>query len=87
MEYETPERPISQPGSRAYQEAPQEPPRETQRRQQPPQGRQQGRGQEEYDPTICAACGADISPSVSGYSIRNYGMPLCRECQRKEQRR
>ena len=87
MEYETPERPISQPGSRAYQEAPQEPPRETQRRQQPPQGRQQGRGQEEYNPTICAACGADISPSVSGYSIRNYGMPLCRECQRKEQRR
>ena len=75
MEYETPEKPISQPVSRAYQEVPSEPPRQTYQRQQP---------QSEYDEMHCEACGAEISPSVSGYSIRYYGRPLCWGCQKKQ---
>ena len=85
MDYETPGKPISQPGSRAYQEAPQEPPRQTYQRQQPPPPPEPQ--QDGYDETHCSACGAEIAPSVSDYSIRYYGRPLCRDCQRKEPRR
>jgi len=82
MGYETPERPIDQQ-STAYRDAPQEPPRQIYQRQRqeapsPPQG---------YDETHCSACGTEIEPRVSDYSIRYYGRPLCRDCQRKEPRK
>lgn len=83
MEYEAPGKPIT--GSQAYKEAPQEPPRQTYQRKQPPPPPDQP--QEDYDETHCSACGAEISPSVSDYSIRYYGRPLCRNCQKKEARR
>lgn len=83
MGYEAPGKPIE--GSRAYQEAPQEPPRQTYQRQQPPPPPEQPQGG--YDEMHCSTCGAEISPSVSDYSIRYYGRPLCRDCQRKEPRR
>lgn len=35
------------------------------------------------DPNICTDCGAKISNGVSDFSIGNYGMPLCMNCQRK----
>lgn len=31
----------------------------------------------------CADCGADIADNVHDYSVKRYGRPLCRECQRK----
>lgn len=77
MEYETPERPITE--SQAYQEAPPEPPRQTQQRQQ--------REQEtapDFDPTICTECGAKCSNGVVKYSQEQYGRTLCMECQRKQ---
>lgn len=83
MDYEAPGKPIE--GDRAYQEAPQEPPRQTYQRQQPPTPPEPQQGG--YDETRCSACGAEIAPSVSDYSIRYYGRPLCRNCQRKETRR
>jgi len=91
MEYEAPGKPIT--GTYAYQEAPEEPPREAQRRQQqaaptPASAPAQYVDyQQSYDETCCSACGAEIPPSVSDYSIRYYGRPLCRDCQRKEPRK
>lgn len=49
-------------------------PQETQE-PEPPQG------------ATCAACGVEIPDNVADYSRRNYGRHLCRDCQRKEQRR
>lgn len=85
MEYEAPTKPIT--GGHAYQEAPPEPPRQTYQRQQPPPTEQPEQPQGEYDEMYCSACGAEISPSVSDYSIRYYKRPLCRDCQRKEHRK
>ncbi|MDE7245445.1 MAG: hypothetical protein K2O18_15935 [Oscillospiraceae bacterium] len=83
MEYEAPGKPIT--ASQAYEEVPPEPPRQTYQRQQtpPPSDQQQGG----YDEMHCAACGVEIAPNVSDYSMRYYGRPLCRDCQRKEPRK
>ncbi len=82
MEYEASGRPIE--GGCNYQENPQEPPCQTWQRQQPtPQTEQT----QSYDETRCSVCGAKIPPSVSDYSIRYFGRPLCRDCQRKEPRK
>lgn len=35
------------------------------------------------DPNVCSDCGVKISNGVSDFSISNYGMPLCMNCQRK----
>lgn len=78
MGYESPQRPIDHQGA-AYQDAPQEPPRQTYQRQQPPL--------QDYDETRCSVCGTEIAPSVSDYSIRYYGRPLCRDCQRRAPRK
>lgn len=32
---------------------------------------------------VCADCGCDIPDNVHDYSVKKYGRPLCRECQRK----
>ncbi len=82
MGYEAPGKPIAD--SHVYREAPQEPPRQAYQRQQPPPQPEQPQG---YDETRCSACGSEIPPSVSDYSIRYYGRPLCRGCQRKEPRK
>lgn len=38
--------------------------------------------EEDFDPNICSACGTGISDKVSTFSIRNYGKPLCMNCQK-----
>lgn len=78
MEYETPGQPIAEPESAAYREAPAEPPREAQERQQ-----RAAEAAPDYDPTICADCGAKCSNWVVKYSQQTYGMTLCMACQRK----
>lgn len=78
MEYEVPEKPITQPESRAYEEAPAEHPAETQRRQQ--EARESA---PDYDPTICTECGAKCSNGVVKYSNEQFGRTLCMTCQRK----
>lgn len=78
MEYEAPGKPIT--GSQAYQEAPAEPPRQTSQQQTP----HPEQPQDDYDEMHCSGCGAEIAPNVSDYSVRYYGRPLCRDCQRKE---
>lgn len=78
MEYETPGQPIAEPESAAYREAPAEPPREAQERQQ-----RAAEAAPDYDPTICADCGAKCSNGVVKYSQQTYGMTLCMACQRK----
>lgn len=35
------------------------------------------------DPNVCVDCGKKISNGVSEYSIENYGVPLCMDCQKK----
>ena len=79
MEYETPGKPITQPGNRAYQQAPQEPPRETQQRQQ-----RAAEAAPDFDPTVCSECGAKCSNGVVKYSQEQYGRTLCMNCQRKQ---
>lgn len=79
MEYETPSRPISDMESAAYKEVPQEPPRETQQRQQTVAEKAP-----DYDPTICADCGAKCSNGVVRYSQQEYKRTLCMDCQRKQ---
>ena len=37
-------------------------------------------------PMICADCGAEIKDDVHDYSVKWYGKPLCRDCQRKNPR-
>lgn len=37
----------------------------------------------DYDPTICADCGAKCSNGVVKYSQQTYGVTLCMACQRK----
>lgn len=32
---------------------------------------------------VCADCGCDIPDNVHDYSVKRFGRPLCRECQRK----
>lgn len=95
--YEAPETPAPVTGGYGgYQgAAPQEPPRQTrqgQRRGGRPQQPEPTEGQfddmpGDGDPLICASCGAAIQENVSDYSIRHFGAPLCRDCQRKEQRK
>lgn len=41
---------------------------------------------DDFDPNECAACGASIGDRVSAFSIRNYGRPLCMDCQKKERK-
>lgn len=70
----------------------QEPPRQTRQRQtrtarSTKQAEPEPKPSEDRDPLICAGCGIDIPRDVSDYSIRHYGAPLCRECQRREQRK
>lgn len=36
----------------------------------------------ELDPNTCAKCGKSLSGGVSKFSIKNYGIPLCMECQK-----
>lgn len=36
----------------------------------------------ELDPNTCAKCGKSLSGGVSRFSINNYGIPLCMECQK-----
>lgn len=38
--------------------------------------------EEDFDPNICSACSSTISDKVSTFSIRNYGKPLCMNCQK-----
>lgn len=35
-----------------------------------------------YIPT-CKECGHEISVAVHDYSVKNFGKPLCMDCQRK----
>ncbi len=66
--------PIEQPG--AYSEPPaQEPPKEAQRAAT--------QNDPNYNPNICQDCGKEISDGVVKYAIRNYGIPLCMDCQKK----
>ena len=37
-------------------------------------------------PMICTDCGTDIEDDVHQYSVKWYGKPLCRDCQRKNPR-
>lgn len=78
MEYETPGKPITQPGNRAYQQAPQEPPRETQQRQQ-----RAAEAAPDFDPTVCTECGKKCTNGVVKYSNEQYGRTLCMDCQRQ----
>lgn len=78
MEYETPGQPIAEPESAAYREVPAEPPKEEQERQQ-----RAAETAPDYDPTICADCGAKCSNEVVKYSQQTYGVTLCMACQRK----
>ena len=64
MDYETPGQPIAEPESAAYREAPAEPPREAQERQQ-----RAAEAAPDYDPTICADCGAKCSNGVVKYPL------------------
>lgn len=77
MEYEAPGKPIE--GSHAYQDAPPEPPRRTQQRQQ-----RAAETAPDFDPTVCAECGAKCSNGVVKYSQEQYGRTLCMSCQRKQ---
>lgn len=77
MEYEAPGKPID--GGHAYQEAPPEPPRQTQQRQQ-----RAAETAPDFDPTVCAECGAKCSNGVVKYSQEQYGRTLCMSCQRKQ---
>jgi len=52
-----------------YEEEPQKQAKQTQ-----PEG--------EPDPNVCCECGAKLSGGVSRFSISNYGVPLCMNCQR-----
>lgn len=36
----------------------------------------------ELDPNTCAKCGKSLSGGVSKFSIKNYGIPLCMDCQK-----
>lgn len=71
---------------RAYQ---QQAPRQ-QGQQQPPQRQQAGQRpapqqnqpEEGFVPT-CADCGVRIDDRVHDYSVRRFGRPLCRNCQKK----
>lgn len=36
----------------------------------------------ELNPNVCAKCGKKLSGGVSRFSIGNYGIPLCMECQK-----
>lgn len=80
-EYEAHDEPIGQPYNpedRAEGPPPQQAP------QQPPQ--QPGLASDDFDPNICGGCGSTISDRVSAFSIRNYGKPLCMNCQTKERK-
>ena len=68
--YEAPAQPAAE-GAPAYQEEPQPEPRQT----------TQATGNE-LDPNTCAKCGKRLSGGVSRFSISNYGIPLCMDCQR-----
>lgn len=78
MEYKTLGQLIAEPESAAYQEASAEPPKEVSERQQ-----RTAETASDFDPTICADCGAKCSNGVVKYSQQTYGVTLCMACQRK----
>ena len=41
---------------------------------------------DDIDPNTCAECGKRLSDGVASFSIRNYGRPLCMDCQRNEKK-
>lgn len=41
---------------------------------------------DDIDPNTCAECGKHLSDGVASFSIRNYGRPLCMDCQRNEKK-
>lgn len=41
---------------------------------------------DDIDPNACAECGKHLSDGISSFSIRNYGRPLCMDCQRNERK-
>lgn len=69
---------IAEPESAAYREASAEPPKEVSERQQ-----RTAETASDFDPTICADCGAKCSNGVVKYSQQTYGVTLCMACQRK----
>lgn len=76
MECETPGKPITEPGSAAYQEAPQDPPKEQ------PEPEQQNDLERREQDFCCDKCGKVIPEKVWDYSYNNFGRPLCYTCQR-----
>ena len=73
-EHEAHDAPIGQPYAKA--ETPAAPVRPPQRPAPTPG--------DASDPNVCAVCGSGIGDKVSAFSIRNYGRPLCMDCQKKE---
>ena len=62
-------------GGYDYGEYEEEPHQHPQAKAQQPDG--------EPDPNVCCECGAHLSGGVSRFSISNFGVPLCMNCQRK----
>lgn len=82
--YEAPQTPALDDGAASYRPPEEEP--------EPPQrmGRGQGPGpapapDAEPDPLTCVKCGRKISGGVSRFSLANYGVPLCMDCQKNYQ--
>lgn len=51
--------------------------------EEPQQQAKQKQQDGEPDPNVCCECGAKLSGGVSRFSISNYGVPLCMNCQKK----
>lgn len=78
MEYETPGQPIAEPDNGACTNPPQEHPRQEHQHQQ-----QAAETAQDFDPTVCTACGAKCSNGVVKYSQEQFGRTLCMNCQRQ----
>lgn len=50
--------------------------------EEPQQQAKQKQQDGEPDPNVCCECGAKLSGGVSRFSIGNFGVPLCMNCQR-----